>query len=210
MGDDLSAYREARDLEETGEPEGDEGGASSSDGSLFVVQEHAASTHHWDFRLEVDGVLRSWSVPKGPSTDPSDRRLAIPTEDHPLEYADFEGVIPEDEYGGGEVIVWDRGRYELLGGEEEGKPATLAGQLEEGHATFALHGEKLRGGYALQRFDADEDEERWLLVKMDDEEADARRDPVSTEPESVLSGETVDSLAEKAVGEGGGEADDGA
>lgn len=197
MSDDhLQEYREKRDPERTPEPDAGET-AEGEGGRRFVVQEHDASTRHWDFRLEVGGTLRSWSVPKGPSTDPSEKRLAIPTEDHPLEYVDFEGVIPEDEYGGGAVIVWDRGTWENLKEDEDGEPVPLADQLEAGHATFALHGEKLEGGYALQRFDADEDAERWLLVKMDDEEADARRNPVSTEPESVKSGRTVEEVAEE-------------
>jgi len=170
---------------------------ADSDDPRFVIQEHDASSRHWDFRLEVDGVLRSWAVPKGPSTDPSEKRLAIPTEDHPLEYADFEGVIPQDEYGAGAVIVWDEGRYRnLKEGEGEDDAPSVADQLEEGHATVWLEGRKIRGGYALQRMESG-DEERWLLVKIDDEEADARRNPVSTEPESVLSDRTVEDVADQ-------------
>lgn len=163
----------------------------------FVIHEHGASSHHYDLRLEVDGVLKSWAVPKGPSTDPSEQRLALPTEDHPLSYADFEGVIPEDEYGGGTVLVWDAGTWEdLKETDSDGdEPPSLSEQLDDGHATFALHGEKLRGGYALTRTSGG-DEERWLLVKMDDEEADARRNPTSTEPESVLSGRTLAEVAD--------------
>lgn len=164
---------------------------------MFVVQEHRASSHHFDFRLEVDGVLRSWAVPKGPSPDPREKRLAVPTEDHPLSYADFEGVIPEDRYGGGSVIVWDAGPYESLKDDGEGGRVPLGEQLDAGHATFRLHGEKLRGGWSLTRFrDGSEEgeDEAWLLVKMDDDEADARRNPVSTEPRSVLSGRTVEEV----------------
>ena len=153
-----------------------------------MIQKHDASSLHYDFRLEAGGVLKSWAVPKGPSTDPREKRLAMPTEDHPLGYADFEGVIPEGEYGAGTVIVWDRGSYRNLGDKpvEEG--------LERGHATVWLEGEKLRGGYALTRIGKGE-HERWLLVKMDDEGADRRRNPVSSQPESVLSGKTVDEVA---------------
>jgi DNA ligase D-like protein (predicted 3'-phosphoesterase) len=152
-----------------------------------VIQKHAASSLHYDFRLEVDGVLKSWAVPRGLSTDPREKRLAMPTEDHPLAYADFEGVIPEGEYGAGSVIVWDRGRYRNLG------ERSVAEALEAGHATVWLDGEKLCGGYALTRM-GNGGRERWLLVKMDDERADRRRNPVSTQPQSVLSGKTVEQI----------------
>jgi DNA ligase D-like protein (predicted 3'-phosphoesterase) len=147
----------------------------------FVIQQHAARSMHWDFRLEVDGTFKSWAVPKGPSMDPRDKRLAMAVEDHSLEWGDFEGVIPEGEYGGGPVIVWDRGTYENL--RHEPMSETLAA----GHASFWLEGEKLRGGWSLRRLG----DRRWLLVKRRDEEADARRRPVSTQPESVISGRTI-------------------
>lgn len=201
------AYDAKRSTHETPEPAGgDDPGALSDRGRpLFVIHEHDASTHHFDLRLEVDGVLRSWAVPKGPSTDPSEQRLAIATEDHPLSYADFEGVIPEDQYGGGSVIVWDAGTWENLKEADDGDPPSLAEQLDDGHATFRLDGDKVHGGYALTRTsDPDADEERWLLVKMDDDDADARRNPTSTEPESVLSGRTV-----AQVGDDEGEGHDG-
>lgn len=200
----LRRYREKRDFEVTPEPEG--GGVSSSEEKPgFVIQEHEASTHHWDFRLEVEDVLVSWSVPRGPSTDPAEKRLAIRTEDHPMEYADFEGVIPEDEYGGGTVLVWDRGTYRNLKEDDDGEPVAVTDQVDRGHVTVWLEGEKLTGGYALTRIDSDED--RWLLVKMDDEEADARRNPASTEPESVTSGRTLEEVREDAEDgtAGGGE-----
>jgi DNA ligase D-like protein (predicted 3'-phosphoesterase) len=139
-------------------------------------------------------VLKSWAVPKGPSTDPSDKRLAVPTEDHPLDYADFEGVIPEDEYGGGTVLIWDRGSYRNLkdsDGEEEAE--SVSQQIDDGHVTIWLNGAKIAGGYALIRTDQGDDE-RWLLIKMDDDEADARRNPVSTEPKSVKSGRTLEEI----------------
>ena len=152
----------------------------------FVIQQHAASTLHFDFRLEVDGVLRSWAVPKGPSTDPREKRLAMEVEDHSLEYGDFEGVHGEG-YGAGRVIVWDAGSYRPL---TDGSPAEALGK---GHLSFWLEGEKLRGGWTLQRTHAG-DKPQWLLIKRRDEEADARRNPVSTQPESVLSGRTIDDL----------------
>lgn len=202
----LREYLEKRDFSKTPEPEGG-GDAPSADSPVFVIQEHRASSHHFDLRLQVGETLRSWAVPKGPSTDPSDKRLAVPTEDHPLEYAEFEGVIPEDEYGGGTVIVWDAGPYTNLKEDEDGSPVPLEDQLDGGHATVWLHGEKLRGGYALTRMEGG-DEERWLLVKMDDEEADARRNPVSTEPASVLSGRTLDEVEEQ-EGQDGEDAEEG-
>lgn len=161
---------------------------------FFVIQKHDASNLHYDFRLEVDGTLASWAVPKGPSTDPSEKRLAIRTEDHPLEYGGFEGVIPEGQYGAGAVLVWDRGPYENIT-EKDGEMQPAAEALEEGHFLVRLDGEKIRGGYALQRMRSGDDGAQWLLIKMDDGEADARRNPVSTEPDSVLSGRSIEDVA---------------
>lgn len=199
----LQRYGEKRDFGRTSEPTGDEVQFEWAEKRpIFVVQHHDASTDHFDFRLEVDGVLKSWSVPKGPSTDPSDKRLAIPTEDHPLEYADFEGVIPEGEYGGGTVMVWDRGSYRNLKQDEadhgESVPS-VAEQLEDGHATVRLEGEKIRGGYALIRTGGEE--RRWLLIKMDDQEADARRRPTSTQPKSVKTGRTMKEIRQEEGGD---------
>lgn len=154
---------------------------------------------HYDFRLQVDNVLKSWAVPKGPSTDPREKRLAIPTEDHPLEYADFEGIIPEGEYGAGGVIVWDKGTYANLKRDDQDVEVPLSRQLEEGHATVWLEGSKLRGGYALIRTGKGDDS-RWLLIKMDDEGADARRNPINTQAESALSGRTVEEMAAQKKG----------
>jgi len=193
-----SGYREKRDFSRTPEPEGSMSDANAGQTGrrpLFVIQEHAASTHHFDFRLEIAGVLKSWAIPKGPSTDPRDKRLAIPTEDHPLDYADFEGVIPEGSYGAGSVIVWDRGSYENIT-EKDGEVRSAAQALKDGHLLVRLHGQKLQGGYALQRTDQG-DAGRWLLVKMDDADADARRNPVSTAPKSVLSGTTIAEIAKE-------------
>ena len=200
----LRDYLEKRDFSSTPEPDGGE--PPHRDGPIFVVQEHDASTRHFDVRLEVDGVLKSWAVPKGPSTDPSERRLAVPTEDHPLAYADFEGVIPDDEYGGGTVVVWDAGPYTNLKTDDDGRSVPVADQLADGHATVWLHGEKIRGGYAFIRT-ATGDDERWLLVKMNDVGADARRNPTSTEPASVLSGRSLEEVADE-EGDAGDEDDE--
>jgi len=194
MADDrLEAYR-GRRSRKSPEPEGRRRGSSRT--AVFVVQEHQASTHHFDLRIEVDGVLKSWAVPKGPSTDPRDKRLAVAVEDHPLDYADFEGVIPEDAYGGGAVIVWDRGTYDNLT-EKDGESRPVADALDDGHLMIALHGQKLTGGYALQRISGGE-RSKWLLIKMKDDEADARRRPTSTQPRSVVSGRTVKQVARTA------------
>jgi len=161
---------------------------------IFVVQKHAARNLHYDFRLEVDGVLKSWAVPKGPSTDPREKRLAMAVEDHELEHARFEGVIGKGLYGAGAVIVWDTGPYRNVT-ERDGREIPIDEALEAGHAVVELDGKKLRGAYAMTRTGAEGDRERWLLVKKRDAAADARRNPISTEPESVLSGRTVEEVA---------------
>jgi DNA ligase D-like protein (predicted 3'-phosphoesterase) len=183
-------YEKKRDFSKTPEPKG--GRRRSGKRPIFVVQHHKARSEHYDFRLEVNGVLKSWAVPKGPSTDPREKRLAVPTEDHPLEYADFEGVIPEGEYGAGPVIVWDSGPYENLT-EKDGKTQSMSDAIKDGHLLVSLEGEKITGGYVLHRTGKGDDA-RWLLIKMRDDEADARRNPVSTEPESVKSGRSVDEI----------------
>ncbi|MFI4991924.1 MAG: DNA polymerase ligase N-terminal domain-containing protein [Solirubrobacterales bacterium] len=146
----------------------------------FVVQEHQASTHHFDLRLEVDGVMRSWAVPKGPSMDPAVKRLAVQVEDHSIGHNDFEGPT---EHGG--VIVWDRGSY------EQGGRVAWPEALERGHAVFVLHGEKLRGGFALQRTRGSGEKSQWLLLKRKDEAARGDSDVVGEEPRSVTSGRTL-------------------
>lgn len=191
----LEDYKQKRDFERSEEPDGgsSEGARGAArDRPLFVIQKHDASTLHYDIRLEVDGVLKSWAVPKGPSTDPSDKRLAVETEDHPFDYADFEGVIPKDDYGGGTVLIWDRGSYENIT-EKNGEIRAMNDALEAGHVLVRLNGEKISGGYALQRIEADEGQ--WLLIKMDDDEADARRNPVSTEPASVVTDRDLEAVA---------------
>ncbi len=192
--DRLSEYRSRREPSRSGEPAGV---ATGSDGARFVVQRHDASSLHFDFRLQVGDVLASWAVPKGPSLDPRDKRLATRTEDHPLDYADFEGTIPAGEYGGGTVIVWDTGGFDNLT-EDHGDPVPLADALEAGHLKVELHGEKLTGAFALTRTRMHGDDRNWLLVKIDDEGADRRRKPTSTQNESVLSGRTNEDLDEPA------------
>ena len=197
--DKLEDYKKKRDFRKTSEPgEGEVEFDWAESRPIFVIQKHQASSLHYDFRIEVDGVLKSWAVPKGPSTDPSVKRLAVPTEDHPLGYADFEGVIPEGEYGGGTIMVWDRGTYRNLKETDESgdEPPSVETQLEDGHATIWLEGKKLRGGYALIRTGGGS-KARWLLIKMDDDGADARRNPTSTEPKSVKTGRTLDEISEE-------------
>ena len=149
---------------------------------VFVVQQHAATTRHFDLRLEVDGVMRSWAVPKGPSLDPSDKRLAVQVEDHGIDHNDFEGAT-----GKGGVIVWDRGTY------EQGGRVPWPQALDRGHAVFVLNGEKLRGGFALQRTRPGA-KAQWLLIKRRDDQSRSGFDVVGERPESVLSGRTLDEL----------------
>lgn len=189
----LEEYRRKRDFGKTPEPAGRRGRRGKA--PRFVIQKHDATALHYDFRLEAAGVLKSWAVPKGPSTDPRDKRLAMPTEDHPLDYHDFEGVIPEKQYGAGPVIVWDAGTYRNLT-EEDGREVPVEDAVDAGHVKVWLEGHKLRGGYSLRRTRIGRDErEKWLLVKLKDEEADARRNPVSTQPQSVKSGRTIEEVA---------------
>ena len=148
----------------------------------FVVQEHAATAHHFDLRLEVDGAMRSWAVPKGPSLDPAVKRLAVEVDDHAVAHNSFEGAL-----GDGGVIVWDRGTY------EQGGRVAWPQALERGHAVFVLHGEKLRGGFALQRTRPGK-KPQWLLIKRRDEEARPGSDVVAERPRSVLSGRGLDEL----------------
>ncbi|HET6639448.1 MAG TPA: DNA ligase D [Gemmatimonadota bacterium] len=187
----LETYREMRDFGKTPEPAGK---VRAKDGGplLFVVQKHDATRLHYDFRLEWDGVLKSWAVPKGPSLNPKDRRLAVRTEDHPLEYGEFEGVIPEGEYGGGPVVVWDRGAWVPLEDPAKG--------FRKGRLAFRLEGVKLKGEWRLVRSGKnDGDKEQWLLIKKTDRLAASPGEPsiVESRPESVLTGRTVDEVAEK-------------
>lgn len=198
--DALLSYKTKRNFDTSPEPKGDTmpspiSHKASKERPIFVIQKHDASHLHYDFRLEIDGVLKSWAVPKGPSTDPHDKRLAMETEDHPLSYADFEGVIPEGNYGAGPVLIWDHGTFDNIK-EKDGKVIPLNQCYKNGQIEVDLHGKKLHGGYALIRTANDDaDKKKWLLIKMRDQYADARRNPVSTEPESVVSGKTIEEIA---------------
>lgn len=187
---DNEEYKKKRDFRKTDEPKGDENSSSSGE-PIFVIQKHDATNLHYDFRIEIDGILKSWTIPKGPSTNPSEKQMAIPTEDHPLKYADFEGTIPEDEYGGGTVMIWDKGVFKNIKKNDNGELIDLERSYEDGLVEIYLKGEKLQGGYALVEMKSGDMKGKWLLIKMDDEEADARRNPVSTEKKSVESGRTL-------------------
>lgn len=177
----LKEYFEKRDFDKTLEPKGELKAASKR--PIFVIQKHDASNLHYDFRLEHDGVLLSWAVPKGPSLNPSNRRLAIITEDHPLDYADFEGEIPEEEYGGGEVIVWDLGIYTNVS-EKDGKQYSMDEAIKNGYIMVDLEGEKLAGTFILIKTG---DDDRWLLIKKKDNFANYNIDILEEQPGSVLS-----------------------
>ncbi len=184
----LASYRAKRDFTRTSEPEGK---TARRRGSSFVVQKHDASRLHYDFRIELDGVLKSWAVAKGPSLVRGEKRLAVHVEDHPLAYADFEGTIPEGQYGGGTVLVWDRGTWEPEGDPHQG--------YDEGRLTFRLDGEKLRGTWHLIRMAKRprEGQESWLLIKADDAYARTQGDPdiLEEEPLSVKSGRSIEEVA---------------
>lgn len=190
----LSDYQRKRDFSRTPEPSGD-GAPRAAGKPRFVVQIHDASTLHFDFRLEVDGVLKSWAVPKGPSDDPHDKRLAVPTEDHPLDYQDFEGVVGEGQYGAGTVIVWDTGTYRNLTTDRKGHEAAAADAVRKGHISFRLDGTKLHGGYALTRIRGRSSRDNaWLLVKEEDGRAAPRGTPDPRRARSVRSGRTLKQL----------------
>src|SRR4051794_22445411 len=172
MADRLERYREMRDFTITPEPRG-RVAAKKAKALRYYIQRHAATRLHYDFRLELEGVLKSWAVPKGPSLNPADKRLAMQTEDHPLDYAGFEGVIPKGEYGAGPVMVWDHGTFQV-----EGDLPALK-QLERGDLKFALHGEKLHGSFVLVKIRSSgagarsgKNERPWLLIKHKDAAVD--------------------------------------
>ena len=189
MPKQLSKYQSMRDFGETPEPKG-AARPPKDKRPIFVVQKHAASHLHYDFRLEIEGVLKSWAVPKGPSYDPGTKRLAMMTEDHPYEYAKFEGVIPEGNYGAGIVIIWDQGTWEFLG------PAANASRaVREGQIKFRLEGAKLKGEWALIHLEGrSRKENEWLLVKHRDGWATAELDVTEYAPQSVVSGKTVEDV----------------
>src|SRR5262245_32059687 len=184
----LTDYKKKRRFNKTPEPGPEK--KTSEFGNIFVVQKHRATMLHYDFRLEADGVLLSWAVPKGPSMDPTVKRMAVHVEDHPVDYAGFEGVIPEGEYGGGTVMVWDNGIY----GPEEAKSMTQA--VAKGEVKFALLGQKLKGSFVLVRTR----DRQWLLMKHRDKYAKEGEEIAETQPFSVLTKRT---LAEIAEDEGG-------
>jgi bifunctional non-homologous end joining protein LigD len=191
----LTKYRQKRDFEHTPEPSGEsEPRSDGKSARIYVVQKHRATQLHYDFRLELGGVLLSWAVPKGPSLDPSVKRLAMQVEDHPLEYAGFEGVIPEGEYGGGTVMVWDKGTW-----GPESDDATQA--LQKGDLKFTLHGKKLRGSWVLVRTRGygGRSDKSWLLIKHRDRFA-SKKDVTAEEPRSAISNRL---LAQIAQDEGG-------
>lgn len=184
---DLAPYNAKRDFARTREPKGV---IARTGGNSFVVQKHDATRLHWDFRLEVGGVLKSWAVTKGPSADPADRRLAVRTEDHPLSYGDFEGTIPKGEYGGGTVMLWDRGTWEPVKGKS-------AADIDDGHLHFILHGERMKGEWLLVRMKGrpGEKHENWLLRKVADKEAGASDALVDRALTSVLTGRSMAQIA---------------
>jgi DNA ligase D-like protein (predicted 3'-phosphoesterase) len=197
----LGEYERKRDFSKTKEPSarGKRRAKARRRHPRFSIQKHSATSEHYDLRLEVDGVLASWAVPKGPSLDPRDKRLAMRTEDHPLEYLEWEGVIAEGEYGAGPMIVWDRGVFQNISETRSGQPMDLSQAIEEGDVKFFMLGEKIKGAYALVRTGPAGAREKWLLIKKRDEGADARRKPTSSQPQSVLSGRTIEQvLAEEA------------
>jgi bifunctional non-homologous end joining protein LigD len=184
----LDEYRRKRDFERTAEPSGRE---QAKRGARYVIQKHAASRLHYDFRLELDGVLKSWAVPKGPSFDPSVKSLAVQVEDHPLEYGNFEGVIPKGQYGGGTVMLWDHGTW-----EPEGDPVEA---YRRGKLVFRLFGERLKGRWTLIRMGgkAGDGGKNWLLKKLDDGETPSERDKniLESMTTSVVSGRTMEQIA---------------
>jgi bifunctional non-homologous end joining protein LigD len=190
----LSLYNKKRKFSETTEPVGKE--KSSAKGLRFVIQKHDASHLHYDFRLEMKGVLKSWAVPKGPSLNPADKRLAMMVEDHPYDYRNFEGIIPEGNYGGGTVIVWDEGIYEPMNAEglsRAEQEKLLLKQLYSGDLKLLMHGKKIKGTFALFRLK--KDEKSWLLVKKDDEFAS--EEEVIKKDKSVKSGKTIAQIAKQ-------------
>ncbi len=190
--DALERYREKRDFAKTPEPAG--GHVESGGEPVFVIQEHAATRLHYDLRLEVNGVLKSWSVPRGPSADPRDRRLAVMTEDHPLDYRDFEGVIPRGQHGAGQVIVWDHGTYRNITDDPD-HPTPMTQAIDDGKVELFFVGTKIKGRYALIRMHrADEEREDWLLIKLKDEYVGSLPEDLEDRPESVLTGRTVKDL----------------
>ena len=193
----LNEYRKKRDFKISPEPSGEKAAPKAPKSSLiYVVQKHRASQLHYDFRLEYNGTLLSWAIPKGPSLDPSVKRLAMQVEDHPIEYANFEGVIPEGEYGGGTVMIWDQGTWTP-------ESPDVAAALEKGDLKFTLHGKKLKGSWVLVRTRGygSSSKTSWLLIKHRDEFASSKVDVVQEMPRSVVSNRLLAEIAR----DGGGD-----
>ena len=187
---ELATYRAKRDFTKTGEPSGEK--ALEVAGHAYLIQKHAASRLHYDFRLELGGVLKSWAVTRGPSLNPEDKRLAVHVEDHPLDYGSFEGTIPQGQYGGGTVMLWDHGTWEPIGNPDR--------DLARGNLTFNLHGKRLKGRWHLVRLrgkrPGDTKRENWLLIKGKDEYADANGDAATEKfQKSVVSGRGMEGIA---------------
>src|ERR1039458_8399787 len=197
----LSKYREKRHAERTPEPFGHiVPTGRSATGGIFVIQKHAARRLHYDFRLAMEGVLRSWAVPKGPSLDPKEKRLAVMVEDHPIDYGDFEGVIPRDNYGAGEGIVWDRGVYKVI----DPPNGDAAECVRKGKLDLEMHGFKMRGAYTLVRthLQSSGKQENWLLIKKRDQYATDDEDLIEAHPRSILSGLTIEEMRDtSAIGQ---------
>ncbi len=187
--DKLADYRQKRDFRKTAEPSG-QSAPSGGDKPIFVVHKHDASRLHYDLRLQIGDTLASWAVPKGPSLDPAQKRLAVHVEDHPLDYADFEGTIPENEYGGGTVMVWDCGTVKF---KEEGK--TPQQWLDEGHIEFELNGVKLKGQWVLIQTRMRGEAKNWLLRKRSGPHASDRGDVLADQPDSVKTGRSMEQIA---------------
>lgn len=187
----LTLYKKKRSFKDTPEPTG---GKPSKDILHFVIQKHAASRLHYDFRLEMEGVLKSWAVPKGPSLNPVDKRLAMMVEDHPYDYRNFEGIIPEGNYGAGTVMVWDEGTFESLEpGKKKEQEKVLLKQLKSGSLKFSLNGKKLKGEFALVKLKNDEKGNAWLLIKHRDKYAKAI--DITKKNKSVVSQKTLGQIA---------------
>lgn len=187
----LDEYKKKRNFKQTTEPEG-RLKKRDSDNPIFVVQKHQATRLHYDLRIEVDGVLKSWAVPKGPSNDPTQKRLAVPTEDHPMEYADFEGVIPEGEYGGGTVMLWDTGTYETVPDEDGMEPLSPMESFERGQIKIRLHGTKMKGDWVIVNMKG---KKEWLLIKKKDNHTGAKDSLTRNHPNSALTGKGLEEIS---------------
>ena len=205
--DPLKTYQRKRDFTKTAEPAGARGSKSARKvGQLrFVIQKHEATRLHYDLRLEIDGVMKSWAVPKGPSADPSVKRLAMQVEDHPVEYNSFEGTIPKGEYGGGTVMIWDTGTYTVEGAGDRSQNAAAHDEYARGELKVDFHGKRIRGSYALvrtkgqMRGNSDPDKPAWLLIKHRDDDARAEDDFDLTREHvtSAVTGRSMDAIRER-------------